>query len=168
MTWRMAMLNFDGKPGHTMVDDRFAKNAPIDQLPSLAWFGLYCAKAPGGGFWDPDEGEQLDAIELDLIALCDRQGNGWVAYVQRLDTPGLREYYMYFGEGANIDHVLTDLRTAHPNYRLEYDRFEDPNWAQYQKWLGWAKAGDGQALRRFGSSGILATVRRWLGRPSDH
>ena len=67
MAWRTKLLNFGGKLGHTMVDDRFAANPPVDQLPHLAWFGVYCAKAPGGGLWDLSEGSQLDAIEGDLL-----------------------------------------------------------------------------------------------------
>jgi hypothetical protein len=138
MAWRTALLNFDGKPGHTMVDDRFAANPPVDQLPHLAWSGVYCAMNPGAHLWNPDEGPQLDAVEDDLIKLCDRHGNGWAAYVHRLDTPGLREYYIYFGDGAFMDEVLPTLRAAHPTYRLEFDRIDDLNWTQYRKWLGWA------------------------------
>jgi hypothetical protein len=76
------------------------------------------------------------------MTLCDRHGNGWAAYVHRLDTPGLREYYVYFGEGASIGKVLPELKAAHPGYRLEYDRVDDLKWAQYRKWLGWAATGD--------------------------
>jgi hypothetical protein len=164
MAWRTAFLNFDGKPGHVIVDDRFADNPPVDQLPYLAWFGVYCTKAPGGGLWDLSEGAQLDAIEDDLTKLCERHGNGWAAYVQRLDTPGLREYYIYFGEGAGLDNVLAELKAAHPNYRLEFDRIDDLKWAQYRKWLGWAAMGDNQTLKRTGAAGIVSRVRKWLGR----
>jgi hypothetical protein len=164
MAWRTATLNFDGKPSHTMVDDRFADTPPVDQLPHLGWFGVYCAKPPGGSFWDPTEGDQLDSVENDLIRLCDRHGNGWAAYVHRLDTPGLREYYVYFGEGACIDKVLPELQTAHPSYRLEYDRIDDLKWAQYRKWLRWAATGDNPAMQRTGAAGILSGIRKWFGR----
>lgn len=166
MAWRTAFLNFDGKPGHTMVDDRFAENPPVDQLPHLAWFGVYCATRPGDHFWNPDEGPQLDTVEGNLIRLCDRHGNGWAAYVHRLDTPGLREYYIYFGEGASIDQVLPDLKAAHPSYRLEYDRIDDLNWAQYRKWLGWAATGDNPPMQRTAAAGIFSRVREWFGRGS--
>jgi len=116
------MLNFDGKPGHAMVDDRFAASPPVGQLPRLAWFGVYCSTDPAGGFWNPEETPQLDAIETDLIKLCDQHGNGWAAYVQRLDTPGLREYYVYFGGEAAMNRVLPDLKAKHPNYRMEFDQ----------------------------------------------
>jgi hypothetical protein len=164
MAWRTASLNFDGKPGHTMVDDRFAESPPVDQLPHLAWFAVYCAKAPGAGFWDPAEGDQLDAVEGDLIRLCDRHGDGWAAYVHRLDTPGLREYYVYFGEGAAMDKVLPEVTAAHPSYRLEFDRVDDLKWAQYRKWLGWAAIGDDQMPQRIGAKDIISKVQKWYGR----
>jgi Family of unknown function (DUF695) len=166
MAWRTALLNFDGKPGHTMVDDRFADNPPVDQLPHLAWFGVYCATPPGDHFWNADEGPQLDAVEDDLIKLCDQHGDGWAAYVHRLDTAGLREYYIYFGEGASIDKVLPELKAAHPSYRLEYDRIDDLKWAQYRKWLGWAATGDNPRMQRTGAAGIFSSVRKWFGRGS--
>ena len=84
-----------------------------------------------------------------MIKLCERHGIGWAAYVQRLDTPGLREYYMYFGEGAAMDKVLPELKAAHPSYRLEFERIDDLKWAQYRKWLSWAATGaQARALRR--------------------
>jgi hypothetical protein len=162
MAWRTALLNFDGKPGHTMVDDRFAADPPVDQLPHLAWFGVYCAKPPGGGFWDPDEEAELDAIENDLIRLCDHHGHGWAAYVQRLDTPGLREYYLYFGEGAAMDKVLPELKPAHSTYRLEFDRIDDLKWAQYRKWLGWAATGNDQMPQGTRAAGVFSRVRNWF------
>ncbi len=61
--------------------------------------------------------------------------------VHRLDTPGLREYYVYFGEGADMGKVLPALKAAHPTYRLEFDHTDDLKWAQYRKWLGWAATG---------------------------
>ena len=142
MAWRTALLDFDGKPGHTMVDDRFAAEPPVGQLPHLAWFGVYCATNPGEHFWNPEEGSQLDAVEDDLIELCDRHGNGWAAYVHRLDTWGLREYFVYFGDGASMDTVLTELKAAHPGYRLEYESIDDLEWVQYRKWLGWVATGN--------------------------
>jgi hypothetical protein len=137
MSMRTALLHINGKPAHMMVDDRFRENPPVSQLPHLAWFGVFCGKAPDTGFWDPQEGSQLDAIEERLLTLCGVHGNGWAVYVQRLDTRGLREYYIYFGQGAAMERVLPDLKAAYPNYRIEYDRIDDLKWAQYRKWLGW-------------------------------
>lgn len=162
MAWRTALLTIDDKPAHSMVDDRFASAPPADELPHMAWFGVYCATNPGGGFWNPDEGPKLDAIEDDLIRLCDLHGNGWAAYVHRLDTPGIREYYIYFGEAARMENVLPELKMAHPSYRLEFDRIDDLKWAQYRKWLGWLAMGHSKPRWRTGAAGLVSFVRRLL------
>jgi len=130
-----------------MVDDRFAANPPVDKLPHLAWFGVFCVIDSGGGFWNPEEEPRLDAIENRLLQLCEQHANGWAAYVQRLDTAGLREYYLYFGEGATMEKVLPELKAAYPTYRLEFDRIDDLKWAQYRKWLSWVVKGNNQPLQ---------------------
>ena len=140
-----------------MFDDRFASAQLLEQLPHLAWFGVFAAKPAGGGFWDPAETLQLNAIEDDLLRLCDEHGRGWVAYVRRLDTPGIREYYFYFGEHAEMEKVLPALKAAHPTYRLEWSRIDDLKWAQYAKWLGWL------AIReKRGLVAIVSKARQWL------
>jgi hypothetical protein len=137
MAWRTGLLNINNRPVFTIIDDQFQSAAPAEHLPHLAWFGVYCALPCGKQFWNPDEKPQLDAIERDLLRLCDVHGNGWAAYVQQLTTHGMVEYYVYFGDGAAMERVLPELQTIYPNYRIEYDRTEDPKWAQYAKWLGW-------------------------------
>jgi hypothetical protein len=168
MAWRSAILTIDNKRAHSMLDDRFEANSPVDQLPHLAWFGVFCSIAPGGGFWDPEEGPQLESIEKDLLRLCDRHGNGWAAYVHCLNTPGLREYYVYFGPGGAMEKVLPDLKAAHPAYRLEYDRIDDLKWAQYRKWLGWVANGQRPPTGAAGSLGLGlgSRIRQWFGRKS--
>ena len=74
------------------------------ELPRLAWFGVYCQRAPGVGFWDPEETDSLDALERDLIRLCEQFGQGWAVYVLRIATSGIREYYVYMGGG--VDFIL--------------------------------------------------------------
>ena len=146
-----------------MVDDRFAENPPVDHLPHLAWFGVFCATDPGAGFWDPDEGLRLDAIEADLIRLCDHHGNGWAAYVQRLDTRGLREYYIYFGEVAAVEKVLPELKALHPTYRIEFDRIDDMKWTQYRKWLNWLATEGCDTQQRKVVTSFFAKLQKWLG-----
>jgi len=161
MASRTALLTIDGKPTHSMLDDRFAANPPVDRLPHLAWFGVYFATDPGDRFWNPEEGPQLDAIENELLRLCGIHSNGWAAYVQRLDTRGLREYYFYFGEGAAMEKVLPQLKSAYPNYRLEFDRIDDLQWAQYRKWLRWVSDND-QSLPRSRIIALITDVREWF------
>ncbi len=59
----------------------------------------------------------------------------WAVYVRRLDTPGLREYYVYFGESAELEKVLPSINALHPEYRIEFETRTDPQWTHYESWI---------------------------------
>jgi hypothetical protein len=117
------------------IDDRFHGSLPVRELPRLAWFGVYCRQDPGGGFWHPGETESLDTIEQDLIRLCEQFGRGWAVYVMRIDTRGIREYYLYCGARAALAQALPSLRAAHPDYRIEFEETTDAEWSRYRTFL---------------------------------
>ena len=77
----------------------------------------------------------MDAIESDLIRLCGAFGNGWAVYVRRLATPGLREYYVYFGDHAELHKVVPSLQALHVGYRFEFESRSDPEWSHYKSWI---------------------------------
>jgi len=135
MAWTHYELEIHGKSASALLDKRFATRAPKDQLPKVAWFGVYCRQPPGDAFWNLKEQPALDAIEHDLIRLCGTFGNGWAVYVRRLDTPGLREYYVYFGESAELEKVLPSTNALHPEYRIEFETRTDPQWTHYESWI---------------------------------
>jgi len=135
MSWIYHQFEIRGKTAGALLDTGFARQPPIEQLPKLARFGVYCCLPAGTAFWDPNEQSSLDAIETDLLQLCSGYGNGWAIYVRRLDTPGLREYYLYFGENAELEKALPDLKVLHSGYRIEFESRPDPQWTYYQSWL---------------------------------
>ena len=135
MAWTHYQFEVEGKPAGALLDTQFSNRAPADQLPNVAWFGVYCRLPAGGAFWDPKEQPMLDAVESDLIRLCSGFGNGWAVNVRRLDTPGLREYYVYFGGTAELEKVLPSLKALHTDYRIEFDSRPDPRWSHYQSWI---------------------------------
>jgi hypothetical protein len=140
MSWQHRLLEIEGRPAQVLIDDRFASVAPLASLVNLAWFGIFCRDDPGNAFWAIGETEQLDAIEDDLIRLCDKFGDGWAAYLRRVDTSGIREYYIYWGETANMAKVLSAIKSLYPSYRIEYDNTSDPGWRHYQSWVNEMKA----------------------------
>lgn len=131
MSWTQRVSEFDGRSALIFIDDQFRDRAPISELPRLAWFGVYCRLDPGGAFWHPDETEQLDAIEHDLLQRCGQLGRGWAVYVLQISTRGIREYFIYFGGSADLSEVVVKLRDAFPEYRLEYDETTDVAWNRY-------------------------------------
>jgi hypothetical protein len=135
MSWIQYTFEIQGRPASALLDTQFKDGAPTPELTNFAWFGVYCRLSPGGGLWDPKEQRKLDAIERDLIRLCGKFGNCWAVYVRRLDTPGIREYYVYFGDDAELEKVLPVLKSRHAGYRIEFETYSDPRWSHYQSWL---------------------------------
>jgi hypothetical protein len=135
MTWHYYTANLAGEQAGVLLDDGFASMPPSASFPELGWFAVYGRLDPGKAYWHPDETEELDAIESDLLRLAGLAGGNSAVYVRRVATRGIREYYIYFGAPAELDAVLPRLQLLHPGYRLEYDRRSDPNWAQYRSWL---------------------------------
>lgn len=135
MTWQLYETSSDGVPRQVLLEDRFRGEFPLRGLGTLAWFGVWCQRPPQGGYWHEDEAPALDWIEDDLIGLLERFGHGWAVYVQRLAQPGLREYFVYLGEGADLPRVEPALTALHPTYRIELAVTSDPEWEQYAAWL---------------------------------
>jgi hypothetical protein len=125
----------NGKRAMVILEDGYMDAFPVAQLPNLSWFCVYWRLVPGGGFWDPDESDDLDALEEELMRLCDEAGHGWAVFVRRLDTYGIREFYFYTGGSSNLAAVLPRLHRLHPEYRIEYDVTSDPEWSHYVAWL---------------------------------
>ncbi len=135
MPWTHRIAQIEGRPAQILMDDRFKGSAPLRELPRLAWFGVHCQRAPGAAFWDPEEAGSLDAVENDLIRLCGEHGQGWAAYVLRIATPGVREYYVYMGESVDLTRVVPGVLAQHPDYRIEYEETTDPSWGRYTSCL---------------------------------
>ena len=141
MTWKFFEVRTGEKKAQVLLDHRFAGAPPSEALPNIGWFGVWCRESPGGAYWSPTEAPALDALEEDLIALAEKFGNGWAVYLRRHATPGLREYYFYFGEGAELGKVAVALASKHPGYRIEFETRPDPKWSGYASWLKEAPLG---------------------------
>jgi hypothetical protein len=134
VTWNNYQTAVEGRPALVLLDDRFATEHPTD-FECLAWFGVYSQLDPGASYWNPEEGMALDAIEANLLRLCERVSHGEAIYLRRVDTRGVREYYFYFPQRAALAGALPQLLILHPGYRLEYEQKSDPNWKHYSQWL---------------------------------
>lgn len=135
MPWSQRTIQIEGRLAGVLFDDQFRAALPVRELPRLAWFGVYCRQDAGGSFWHPDETERLDTIERDLIRLCEQFGHGWAVYVMRIDTRGIREYYLYCGRNAALAQALPSLRAAHADYRIDFEETADAEWSRYRAFL---------------------------------
>jgi hypothetical protein len=128
MAWKHYTCVISGKPAQVLIDQRFEKQAPVRELPLVSWFGIYCRQSPGNSFWNPNETTALDEIETDLLRVCEDFGHGWVVYLLRITTPGIREYYIYHSSAADIQKAFEALTAIHPTYKIEMDTIKDPEW----------------------------------------
>jgi hypothetical protein len=137
MAWTHYSCEISGKPASVLIDERFAPQFPIRELPRLSWFGVYCNQPTGRAFWNPEETDDLDRIETDLIKLSETFGHGWAVYVLRVATHGVREYYVYHADQAELSKVFSALKARYPNYRIEFETIDDLAWAQYGKYVSY-------------------------------
>ena len=137
MAWRHYTCEILGKPASVLIDEGFAQQSPIRELTRLSWFAVYCSQTTGGAFWNPEEADVLDRIENDLINLSETFGHGWAVYVLRVATPGIREYYVYHADHAELSKVFSALKATYPNYQIEFETTDDIAWEQYRKYVSY-------------------------------
>jgi hypothetical protein len=135
MVWTVHTREVEGRPAQVLIDDQFAAQAPVKDLIRLSGFSLYCKQEPINSLWHPDEGAALDLIEEHLIDLCEKHSHGWCLYVLRLATFGVREYFMYHSDEAELSQAYAGLRELHPDYRIEFATISDPDWKQYLSYV---------------------------------
>lgn len=133
MAWKTFETYVAGKRALLLLDVRFAKSAPAADLPRLNWVGVWTKQPPGAGLWDPSEGDALDALEDELIRCLDAAGQGWAVYLLRICTAGLREYYVYSSDALDLAAVVEQVKGRHPEYRIEAESRDDPQWTWYQR-----------------------------------
>jgi hypothetical protein len=104
-------------------------------LPYLSWISVFCNQAAGDGLWNPEETDSLERIEDDLIRLAQIFGRGWAVYVLRIATPGIREYYLYEADQAELIKAFLALKAKYPDYRMEFETITDSKWEQYQRYV---------------------------------
>lgn len=137
MAWKHYICEISGKPASVLIDGRFADQLPVKELPQLSWFGVYCQQPGGAAFWNPEETDVLDRLENDLIRLSETFGYGWVVYVLRIATPGIREYYLYHADQAELNKAFSALKAIYTNYRIEFETINDKVWEQYRKYVSY-------------------------------
>lgn len=133
--WKIYKCDISGRAALVMINVSYSEQAPIEKLPFLLWFGVYCKNQPEGAFWNPNETEMLDHIEDDLLLTVERRKRGWAVYPLRIATPGIREYYFYADNSNSRGSILDEIKALHPTYRIEADAKLDQLWERYKTFL---------------------------------
>lgn len=135
MAWKHYPAKIAGTPALVLIDTRFARKAPLEELPRLTWVAVYTNLPPVDSLWDPDETETLEGVEKDLLEAFEAHGLGWTVYVLRINTPGVWEYYFYHAPQAETTPAVLELQQAHAEYRIEAQTVIDAEWKQYRTYL---------------------------------
>jgi hypothetical protein len=59
---------------------------------------------------------------------------------QSITTPGIREYYLYHSDAADLNKAMEALKATHPTYRIEKDTIADPEWNEYRKYASFERS----------------------------
>lgn len=135
MSWQLFDTSIVGNQSQILLDDQFVADIPGEELPNLAWFGVWCQMDTEGRYWNHAETDTLDLIESNLLRMASHFSNGWAVYVRRSISAGKREYFFYYGGDAALDLALPEIQKLHPEYRIEYENEPDPLWSLYKTWL---------------------------------
>lgn len=135
MSWKVYTREVEGKQAQILIDDHYDWTAPVENLVLLSGFSLYCNVLPENTLWHPDETEALDTLEERLLDFCEKYSQGWSLYVMRMTTFGVREYYIYHSEQADLQAAFMAMTKMHPDYRIEFGTVSDPEWKEYRKYL---------------------------------
>lgn len=136
MAWKTYNTLIENVPAVVMVDTRFARSAPLEELPRMTWVAVYTNLEPlPGEVWDPDETSALEAVEADLLKTFETHGEGWTVFVLRISTPGLWEYFLYHAAQVSASAAVLEIQQQHMEYRIEASTVIDAEWKQYRNYL---------------------------------
>ena len=135
MAWRHYVCELKGRTASVLIDHRFENQFPVKELPRLVWVGVYHHTRSEDSALNPIDIEALEGIERELISLSQSFGHGWMVYILRIQTAGIREYYFYCSEHAEPNKIATALRALNPTYRIEVDETLDADWIEYKNYV---------------------------------
>lgn len=55
MTWQLFDTTIVGNQSQVLLDDQFVADMPGEELPNLAWFGVWCQQDTEGRLWNHAE-----------------------------------------------------------------------------------------------------------------
>lgn len=131
MSWTHYICEIKGRLALVLVDKQFVGCEPRNALPKVFWVCVYTRLPPMGPFWHPDETDELDKLEDHFIDLFREKARGQAAYVLRIATTGIREYFIYHSTEINLASTHAALCSAYPEYKIVFECLEDPTWREY-------------------------------------
>jgi len=109
MPWNQKEIQVANRVANLLLDSRFCDKAPINELPQIHWFGVWCQRAvPSDRFVADAEEHTLLHLERKLIEIAGQVSNGWAVYVMRIMSQGLLEFYLYARDSSTLNGVTDE------------------------------------------------------------
>lgn len=118
----------DGRPLSVYLDLVIAEEAPLAELPVLAWLRMELCRPRADGLADESELDALDAIEDALSELDDDH----TRYVGRSTGDGYRDFYFYASQAGDWPQRVARAMSAFTDYRYVTGSRDDPEWQLYR------------------------------------
>lgn len=130
--WNFYALRVDGEPASIFVDLGIAKEAPLVDLPNMAYLSVRMNNPRPDGLSSQDEFDNLIALEETITAAVQRDEKS--LYVGRNTSSGNRDFYFYTSD-QSIERVFTAAMENWPSYNFQTGTRSDPEWAVYWHFL---------------------------------
>lgn len=130
--WNFYALLVDDEPASIFVDLGVAKEAPIADLPNMAYLRVRMNNPRPDGLSSQEEYDELIKIENDVALAVESHGKS--LYVGRNTSSGNRDFYFYT-RGQSIEEAFKNAMENWPKYNFQTGVRPDAEWPTYWRFL---------------------------------
>jgi hypothetical protein len=131
--WDFYLCRVDDKPASIFLDLALARDAPIGDLPHMAYVFVSMNAPRPDGLSSKEEFDTLAAIEDALEqGLCTDFST---RYVGRNTSAGRRDFFYYTGRESGWKDRVAAVMRSFPAYDVDYGARSDPEWETYFRFL---------------------------------
>lgn len=129
--WALAEAEYRGSPLFIRVNTSAQDWVGHAELPIKLGFAVPLTLPSIKGFPDPDENEDLHAVEDLIIREVEAATIGIHALV--LTTGQMKEFVFYIPEGVDIESLHQSIRDSVSTHDVQCVAVRDPNWDSYRQ-----------------------------------
>lgn len=131
--WALGRTSYDGAPLIVRFNTSAGEWVGHKELSIKLGFAVPLNSPNEGGLPNPDEGEQLNAIEDVIVQECDTRAKG--IYVLALTTGIMREFIFYIAAGADFGAIHDAITGAVTTHEVQCMAVKDHAWNAYTQFV---------------------------------
>ncbi len=128
--WVVAETTSNEQPFFIRFNSSVTSKKLQKSLPIKVGFAIHLQNPSDEGLPQPEELQELDAIEDRIISLI----NGLGVQVLSLTTGGIREFICYVKQGSDIAAIHTDLLENITTHKVQCMAVNEPDWGTYYEY----------------------------------